>query len=337
MSTKPFKLSNKLLTTFVLTAILTVIVAAIGWLSFKKVASTQEAIIDEAIPAMDAVQSLARNNARMVASMSQLENLSEMGQITALESSLSTQIADMQILLNKLDQQGFDPRVDVISETVKAIHSSIQLQINKTRHRLEIRNRTSVIYRKNLAAAKSLLNLSETLVANASAAATSNVSSLYEVFDKPEHTDPYLALDRLIEVDIDSLERMSEIQLISIQMQGLLEQLESGFSSDSIEDIKRRFVSRLTILARRINDINDPQWRESGMSYYQTLSVAASSENLFSLYHDRQVLSEEIAGRPVSAVKGSWTKSQSGCVNDCTRSPGFQRRPWPSSALSIVR
>jgi hypothetical protein len=39
----------------------------------------------------------------------------------------------------------------------------------------------------------------------------------------------------------------------------------------------------------------------------------------------------------VTAYTAAFKNSHSGCVNDCTRSTTFQRRPWPFTKLSAVR
>ena len=67
----------------------------------------------------------------------------------------------------------------------------------------------------------------ETLAANASTYATATVSSIYPMIERGAgKPDILAALDRLIEVDVDRMERMSELQLVCFRLKTKLERIE---------------------------------------------------------------------------------------------------------------
>lgn len=91
------------------------------------------------------------------------------------------------------------------------------------------------------------------------------------------------ALDRLLEVDVDAMERMSEFQLVCVSFQTLLEQLLGEQDANAIPALRARYQESLTTLLRRINDLRDPNQKKESLKHFQTLTLSDQADDLFAL------------------------------------------------------
>lgn len=245
-----------------------------AWFSFQQVVSTQSNIIDRVMPAMDTVRRLANHDARITALVDQLPRVASRQEAEQIRGMLEEQLHDMAEALAQLDAQGFDPRLGATMRvTVTAITDNLRQQTAQTLLRLDTEEaeRTGVIRRSE--SLKALVSLSESLVANASTTTTANIANLYRLIDggsKPPRL--FEALDRLIEVDIDGMERMSQFQLLCFKLQTLLAQVEAQTSPDGVKQINQAFAASLTPLKRRIDDLRDPSQRARSLEHYRNLA-----------------------------------------------------------------
>lgn len=293
-----FGLSDRLLITFAAAALLTVTIAAIGWLSFQQVVSTQRAITNDAIPAADAVQALARSNTQIIAIAPQFGRIESADEFTRIQGLLRDHVARMQALLGDLEDREFEPELrSRLADTVSSIEENINNQAKMVSHRLDLERRERGQIDEQRKAAQELVLLSESMVANASASTTAIISSLYSIIDRSAESssEAYNALDRLIEVDVDNMERMSEFQLTCFHLKALIEQLDDAGRSRAISRIDSLFRTNLQLLERRINDIKDPQRREIARNLQHILAAAMTTDGLFDTHRERLALTGDIA------------------------------------------
>ena len=245
-----------------------------AWFSFQQVVSTQSDIVDRVMPAMDTVRRLANHDARIGALVDRLPRVDGRQEAEQIRNMLNEQLGDMDQALAQLDAQGFDPQLGVaMRATVAAITDNLRQQTTLTLRRLDTEEgeRTAVMRRRE--SLHALQNLSESLVANASTTTTANIANLYRLIDggsKPPRL--FEALDRLIEVDIDGMERISQFQLLCFKLQTLLAQVEAQTSPDGVDQLNRAFTASLTPLKRRIDDLRDPSQRELSLEHYRSLA-----------------------------------------------------------------
>ncbi len=292
-------LSDKLLLTFAAAALTTVAIAAVGWLSFQDVVRTQRTITAGTIPAVVAVQDVARSNSRIISIAPQFGRIDNFREYSHLRKLLRDHVARMRQRLDFLEEKHFEPELQsVLADTVALIEAVINQQAVLVRDRLELEQREVNLIDSQRNAALKLVVLSESMVANASTSITSTISNLYPIIGHNEETDTdaYEALDRLIEIDVDNMERMSEFQLICFQLKALIEQLEDAARADIVSRIKSLFRSNLDVLELRIEDINDPQRRGNARNKHQLLASAMAPTGLFDTRIRRIALVDDIAG-----------------------------------------
>ncbi len=294
-----FGLLGKIALFFAAAAFLTVLIVVTAWQSFQQVVAAQRGIVNEAIPAMDTVQKLASDNIRIIALMHQIDGAQEIAQVAHLHNSLDEQLADMRVLLYRLEIRNLAPALSAdLVTTVEAINDNLQSQTRAATHRLELERHGQQLDVVQRQAAIELVALSESLLSNASTASSATISNLYPLIGGGAGKDQiFTTLDRLIEVDVDGLERMSELQLICFKLKTTLEQLASAQSLPALDELLQRFTVNLKLLQRRLQDVSDPDRKASGLRYLDTLRGGLDATGLFAIrrqHLEAQVLSHRL-------------------------------------------
>lgn len=278
----PLGLTSRVFLTFAAGGILTVLVSAVTWLSFQRVAETQRALIDDAIPALDAAQSVAQLKIRLVHLSDRLGQAESEDQLVPLENALLTQLGKMRDLLvpQRLNQTDAPDSAGFL----QAIEENVLRQSQLVRQRIALQEQERRLLALHQGAARTLAKLSETFVANAFTTTSASICTLFSQQDAQASGEARLkSVDRLIEVILDHLERMSELQLVCLTLEALLEQFEREFDATALAHLERRFATHLEVLQRRLLDIGDPVRRETGLAQFKILSSAVEPDGLFAL------------------------------------------------------
>jgi len=94
-----FGLRERLLLGLLVAALGTVLVAAVGWLSFQRVVGSQQAIVRETLPAADALHEAVRANARLAALAPRLVRADSAAELEQLRAALG---ADVPLVRDRL-------------------------------------------------------------------------------------------------------------------------------------------------------------------------------------------------------------------------------------------
>ena len=115
--------------------------------------------------------------------------------------------------LADLTSYGFDNQaVDELQASVDRLLQNLSQQDDLVARRLAVRARFDSALTDALDAAIGLVDLSETLVANAEAGTSAVISNLYDLVEDPDKIERTLsALDRLVESDVYLMGRMFEL------------------------------------------------------------------------------------------------------------------------------
>ena len=290
------QLIGKLLLVFGLAAAMTLLIAAIAWVSFTQVVSTQAQIVDETIPTMEAVQQLSNQIARIAALVEQLPGVSSRDEAARIATALEQRLAEMRATLDRLEAHPVDHEQSLsLRSTAEAINANLRELAIRTERRLDLEQREREAFSRQRSAVTALLSQAETMVANASATTTANVVNLYRLVDRnSERNTLYTSMDRLLEVDIDAMERMLELQLVCAKIQSLLEQLEREQDAEEVSTIHHNFAEQWAALQRRVSDIQDPSLKKASLAHAQTLHAAQAENGVFALHNawlsERQAL-----------------------------------------------
>ena len=98
-----FGLRERLMLGLLLGALGTIIVAVVGWLSFQRVVSSQQAIVRETLPTADALHDAVRGNARLAALAPRLTRADTLDELAQFRSALNTELPLIRSRLATLD------------------------------------------------------------------------------------------------------------------------------------------------------------------------------------------------------------------------------------------
>jgi len=278
------------------TAMLTTAVAAMAWLSFSQVVDLQRRIIEDTVPAVEAVQAMTQLNTGALALVERIGQAQSIDELDRLQRSGSEQFAQVRDLLGRLERQHFEPQLAIeLSQTVDAIAANLERQAGESRRSLQLQSDLRADLSRQQQAVAGLMLLAETLAANASTYATATVSSIYPMLERGASRPEILAaLDRLIEVDVDRMERMSELQLVCFRLKTKLERIESLADEESVTQLAREFAADLEVLARRLKDFRDPVRKAEAERQHALLAAGLAPGGLFALQSARLALGKQL-------------------------------------------
>ena len=232
----------------------------IGWWILSNVEQAQSTITERALPAVADAHKIADLAGQIIAGGAVLDNTTSQAQRQAEADRLFARAGELQSLLNRMVDYGYDgedvaPARALADSLVENLHAQNTL----AEERLLLDDTFSASITDSLTAATELYDLSETLVANASAGTTAIISNLYEIVEADDGPSRSLgALDRLLEQDIFLLERMFELRLRSSEVGLLLNQLNRSATPDEVDWLQTTYAHNVGILERRVQSINDP-------------------------------------------------------------------------------
>lgn len=297
-----------------------------GWWILRDVSQAQLRLTREALPAVAAAQATGDATRRLLAAG---QNLAAAGdeatrerhaaEIAELSTALRRVLADAA--LSQLDYASLSE----MSGSAEILLANLKAQNQLVKERLQLLASFDKRTENTLAAGSSLVDLSETLVSNASAGASAVVSGLYGLIDAPQfHGAAYDALDRLIEQDIYLLDRMWELRLKASQLGLLTNRLSRAITREEVVGLAEDFGAHLRIVKRRVDSIDDPIRREQAEGLLSVLRhTAGDAKNTSSLFEDRLRLisigreldsvtlrNRELSTRLDSVAQGVVTKAQ---------------------------
>lgn len=216
-----------------------------GWWILRDVSKAQSRITDEALPAVAAAQATGDSTTRILAagqslaaSPDEAARARHAAEISALAGDIRRDLADAA--LSKLDY----PLLARLSGNAETLISNLDEQNRLVTARLQLLRGYERRAETTLAAATNLVDLSETLVSNASAGASAVVAGLYGLIDGDgARAQAYDALDRLIEQDIYLLDRTWELRLRASQLALLTNRLSRAVTRDEVLALSSEFAA----------------------------------------------------------------------------------------------
>ncbi len=283
-----FGIGGRLFLAFVAIASLSLTSGLVGWLSLRDITQRQERVFGEAMPAIAVAQAIAQRAERIVAQAPRLTQSQSEAERSLQAQSLLRSAAGLQSLTSEESLQSFaTDDLGQMQQTVATLTGNLRRLDRLVDQRLKDRARLDRLTERTLTAAVNITDLSETLVSNAAAATSAVISNLYRLIEDPSlREEAYLALDRLIEEDIYSMERMFELRLRSSQLGLLISRLPDADTQEAVTAIENNYRRQLRVVTRRADSVPDPTRRGQATANTRILALAATARsdgNLFAL------------------------------------------------------
>ena len=257
-------IASKLYLAFGSIFLLAVVASSIGWKGFLRVTESQNSVIDQAIPGLRQAHRLSALNASIGDAALQLLRVGDEPERVKISSALFSEVAQVKALLDDFEEKGFSlASLQALRITVSNIENKLRRQDDLVRRRIQQQTHFTQLASSLIATTEELNDLADSLVANAAATTTAITSNLYDlVEDNADKQQLYNVFDRLVEVDLDAMERMYELRLRSANLNGFFNQVAKESELDELDALRARTAETISILKRRVSEINDPQRRQ---------------------------------------------------------------------------
>ncbi|MCP4875585.1 MAG: TMAO reductase system sensor histidine kinase/response regulator TorS [Gammaproteobacteria bacterium] len=269
--------------------LLAVVASSIGWKGFQRVTDSQYSVIDQAIPGLRHAHQLSALNASIAAAAQQLLRARNETERLKISSVLFSEVRQVNSLLDDFQQQGFSlGSLQSLRETVGIIENKLHQQDELVRQRIRQQARFTQLAAGLIATTEELNDLADSLVANAAATTTAITSNLYDlVEDNASNQQLYNVFDRLVEVDLDAMERMYELRLRSANLNGLFNRVAKESELTELDKLRRRTAETISILKRRVSEINDPQRRQKATGLLGAMEVDNGPIYVYGIFETR--------------------------------------------------
>lgn len=273
-------------------ALLLIAAAVIGLGGFQRIADTQDSVVERAVPALRDAHSVTELNSRVSTIALGMTEVRDENERRAVKASLDLYMQAFAPLMASLNAQGIEDRflepLEISVQRLKVILGQRNLQISN-RIRLQQRlDRLSESLGNDLVA---LNQLADSLVANATARTTAVTSSLYDLVEQGAgHGALFDVFDRLVEVDIDAMERTHELRQRSADLYQIVSRVVKEDDVAKIDALNEQASGLLSILNRRVGEITDPQRKQRARALLNAMNVTEGPSDTGSIFAARKSL-----------------------------------------------
>jgi two-component system sensor histidine kinase TorS len=299
--------------------LLAVAASYVGLQGFLHISESQNSVIDEAIPGLRQAHKLSAINASISSAANQLIKASSDPERERISSDLFFQVVLVKSLLDDFQQQAFAVgSLQALRLTINKIEAKLHQQDELVRQRIQQQARFNRLASRLIASTDELNELADSLVANAATTSTAITSNLYDlVQNDASKQELYRVFDRLVEVDLDAMERMYELRLRSANLNGLFNRVTKESDLPELNALRQRTTETLNILKRRVNEINDPKRRQKAKELLSLMLLDSAPDDANGIFETRiSLMAIRVALAQVSVETAEASLALNGIVNE---------------------
>tara|TARA_B110000971_G_scaffold77064_1_gene79173 strand:+ start:12877 stop:15786 length:2910 start_codon:yes stop_codon:yes gene_type:complete len=295
--------------------LLAVTASSVGLQGFLHISESQNSVIDEAIPGLRQAHKLSAINASISSAANQLIKATSDSEREKISSNLFFQVVLVNSLLDDFQQKAFAVgSLQALRLTINKIEAKLHQQDELVRQRIQQQARFNRLANRLIASTDELNELADSLVANAAATSSAITSNLYDLVQNDASKQQlYRVFDRLVEVDLDAMERMYELRLRSANLNGLFNRVTKESDLPGLNALREQTTKTLNILKRRVNEINDPQRRQKAKELLSSMLLDSTPDDANGIFDTRASL---VAIRAALAQVSVGTAEASQALND---------------------
>ncbi len=282
-SPRRFGLRERLLLGLLLGALGTVLVAVVGWLSFQRVVDSQAVLVRETLPAADVLHDTVRANARLAAVAPRLARADSMAELSQLRTLLDRELPQIRDRLAALDSPHVEEALrQHLQQTAASLSRQLDAMADAIAERLALRAQRAALIDRLREQIDRLEGVARIQADNATAFLVATLTAMLHRQDGTSST-PGHTRDSVLDLDIDTLERMHELNLTVNALGAVIDRLEELDTQGTLELSRQHFETRLALLLRRVRDMPDPGSRAQAMELHGLLSAALAPAGAFSI------------------------------------------------------
>ncbi len=280
-------LGRMLLMAFLVIAGLPAVTGILGWFELQEVARNQSTVVTEAIPAISEVRGFTEESSRIVAVAPELAAVTTEAGRRERAAYLFAQVDALTRRVVRYADTG-NAAPAGLAQAEAEVRASIEQLDRLVQNRIIATEARSARLRASLVATTELLEIADTLVANAQMGTAAAISNLYDLESDGLDIETRLdTLDKLIEVDLFRQGLMSEMRSHIGEVGLLLNRIATVRNLPELGQLQAALVGRIEIVTRRILSVNDPTRAERALALLQTIRPSSApppdSEDLFNL------------------------------------------------------
>ncbi|MCV2866625.1 ATP-binding protein [Albidovulum sediminicola] len=264
-------LGRRLLLAFLAIAGLPALTGALGWFELRDVAEGQSEVFESTIPALAEMQRFAVESARIVAVAPELAAVTVEDDRRDRAAYLHGQVEALKQRLERYVEANGAGTGD-LARAIDGVQGNIAVLDELVRNRIALSAHRDLGLQEALAATTQLLDMADTLVANAQMGTSAVISNLYELDGAGTVRDERLdTLDKLIEVDLFQLGLMFELRSLTAEVGLSLNQIPGIADHEGLAEMRDRVQVQTDIMQRRIAAIRDPGRAEQAQTLLATI------------------------------------------------------------------
>lgn len=293
-SPRRFGLRERLLLGLLLGALGTVLVAVVGWFSFQRVVDSQAALVRETLPAADALHDTVRANARLAAVAPRLARADSMAELSQLRTLLDRELPQIHDRLAALDSPHVEDELrQRLQHTAASLSAQLDAMAEAIAERLALQSRRTALVGRLREQIGMLEGVARIQADNATAFLVATLTAMLHRQEGTSSTHGHTG-ERVLDLDIDTLERMHELNLTVNALGAVVDRVEELDTQSTLALARQHFETRLALLLRRVRDMPDPGSRAQALELHGLLSAALSPEGAFA-----------IRGREIELLEGT--------------------------------
>lgn len=269
-------LGGRLLLAFSLMALLTLSASLLGWIGLTHLRQLEQGV-QQTLADQERARTLARLSGEIQSASHLLATATSEAEREHQGRLLTLQGQQMQRLLAQLGGEG--ERQEQLHPLSQAIIGNLGQQGWLVGERLTLMAQGDALRARLVAAAGEVAELARSQMENAETVMVAGLGSLYPLQGRAAA----VAIDRLLEQDLDWLEQMTELRHRTLMQQQRIEEIWRGERQDRLQALLRDGQRELAILQLRAGAVTDPA-RRQGVE--QALAVLAQSDKLVQLRSD---------------------------------------------------
>ena len=270
-SVKITSLGRRLLFAFMAIAGLPALSGLLGWFELRQVAESQSEVFESTIPTLSEMQHFAEEAARIVAVAPELAAVTRETDRRERAAYLHSHVL---ALTQRLQQSVYFEAAGAedLALAIAKVSGHISVLDSIVRNRIALSARRDHGLSEALSATTELLDMADTLVANAQMATVAVISSLYEDDGTaPPQGARFDTLDKLVEVDLFQLGLMFELRSLTAEVGLSLNQVPAIADLEGLNALADYIRVRTDIVQRRISAIRDPGRAEQATELLRTI------------------------------------------------------------------
>ncbi|ARC39159.2 sensor protein TorS (plasmid) [Paracoccus yeei] len=268
------RLGWQLLLAFVVIAGAPGLMGLLGWLELRDLADRQSRLIAQTIPAIAEVRGFAEESSRVVAIAPDLAAVTDDHVRRERAAFLFGQVDALRDRIRRYESSG-QPIPAPLSRSEAEVRQGIARLDLLVQRRLAAEADQRRRLDEGLAATTELLEITDTLAANAEVAVSAGVVSLYDLWDRRAALAE--RLDRLVEVDLFQLGQMFELRGHVAEIALLLNRIGETRREPELERLRGALVARLGVVTRRLAMVPDRSRAERALVLLHAITPAAAS------------------------------------------------------------